>query len=80
MRDIYAEYRQGKITWDEAYLTANNIAATAASNPETPFEETDYWATQMESLAVDAAESLMKMLGYKQREDGVLYMDSGNIE
>jgi len=28
----------------------------------------------MESLAVDAAEILMKMLGYSQREDGVFLM------
>ena len=73
MRDVYAEYRQGMISWEEAYFTANNIAATVSNNPNNQVE-TDYWATQMESLAVDAAESLMKMLGYSQREDGVFFM------
>ena len=73
MRDVYKEYRQGLITWDKAYLIANNIAATAASNPETPFEETDYWAKQMESLGVDAAEHFMRMLGYKQNDEGVFF-------
>jgi len=73
MRDVYKEYKQGLITWDEAYFIANNIAATSADSPNTPFEETDYWAKQMESLGVDAAEFIMKhLLGYKQNEDGIL--------
>ena len=71
MRDVYKEYRQGLISWEEAYFTANNIAATASSNPELPFEETDYWASQMESLGVDAAEQLMLLLGYTQNADGL---------
>ena len=70
MRDVFKEYRLGLISWEEAYFIANNIAATASSNPELPFEETDYWARQMESLGVDAAELLMKLLGYKQNADG----------
>ena len=70
MRDVYAEYRQGKISWEEAYFTANNIAATVSNNPNNQ-EETDYWASQMESLGVDLAEMRMKELGYTQREDGV---------
>ena len=72
MRDIYAEYRQGLITWEEAYLTANNLAATVSSIPG-KIEETDYWASQMESLGVDLAENMMKKLGYRQREDGVFF-------
>ena len=31
MRDVYAEYRQGKVSWEEAYFTANNIAATVSN-------------------------------------------------
>ena len=73
MRDYYMEYKKGLISWDEAYLTVNNIASTVSDNPEMPFEETDYWCKQMESLAVDLAENMMKILGYKQKEDGVFY-------
>ena len=72
MRDVFAEYKLGKITWEEAYFTANNIAATVSGIPEKQ-EETEYWASQMESLGVDLAERMMKQLGYKQREDGVLF-------
>ena len=77
MRDVYAEYRQGKITLEEAYFTANNIAATVSNNPNNQ-EETDYWASQMESLGVDLAEMRMKELGYAQREDGV-FIKNDNI-
>lgn len=72
MRDVYAEYRQGKITWEEAYFTANNIAATVSGIPNSQ-DETDYWASQMESLGVDLAEQRMKELGYAQDKDGVFY-------
>lgn len=27
MRDVYKEYKQGLISWDRAYCTANNEAA-----------------------------------------------------
>ena len=77
MRDLYKEYKQGLISWDEAYRTANNLAATASDNPGTPYEETDYWAKQMESLGIDAAESLMKLLGYHQNAQGILYRPEG---
>lgn len=73
MRDVYAEYRQGKISWEEAYFTANNIAATVSNNPNNQ-EETDYWASQMESLGVDLAEMRMKELGYLQTAEGVFIM------
>ena len=74
MRDVYSEYKQGLITWEEAYFTANNIAATASENPELSFEETDYWCKQMESLGVDASEMIMKcVFGYKQSSEGVFY-------
>ena len=71
MRDLYKEYRKGMISWDEAFMIANNNAALASSNPYTPFEETDYWAKQMESLGVDAAEHMMLLLGYKQSPNGL---------
>lgn len=70
MRDVYKEYRQGKITWEEAYFTANNIAATVSNMPGNE-EETEYWARQMESLGVDLAEIEMRKLGYSQDSDGV---------
>lgn len=74
MRDVYIEYKQGLITWKEAYFIANNIAATASSNADLPFEETEYWCKQMESLAVDAAEYMMiTKYGYMQNADGVFY-------
>jgi len=71
MRDIYAEYRQGLISWEVAYFTANNIAATVSSSITAPEEETEYWCKQMESLGVDAAEFLMKKIGYKQDKNGI---------
>ena len=74
MRDIYAEYKQGLISWDEAYFTANNLAATASSSPTAPKGETEYWCRQMESLAIDAVEMLMKKVyGYNQNKDGLFY-------
>ena len=74
MRDLYKEYKQGLITWEEAYFTANNIAATTSSNADLPFEETEYWCKQMESLSVDAAEIIMKIIfGYKQNSDGAFF-------
>lgn len=72
MRDLYAEYRHGLITWEEAYFTANNLAATVSDIPG-KIEETDYWASQMERLGVDLAELMMKKIGYNQREDGVFF-------
>ena len=71
MRDLFREYRQGKITWDEAYATANNIAATTSSIPGTRDEEIEWWASQMDSLGQDAAEHLMKLLGYTEDTMGV---------
>ena len=71
MRDVYREYVEGQITWDEAYAIANNLAATASEDPESEQDEVDWYASQMESLAVDAAEHLMELLGYKQDSIGV---------
>ena len=71
MRNVYMEYLQGKITWDEAYATANNIAATTSSIPGTKEEEVEWWTSQMDSLGQDAAEHLMKLLGYKENSMGV---------
>lgn len=64
MRDVFKEYRMGLISWDEAYFIANNNAATI-------IPETEYWASQMESLGIDASEKLMNLLGYKQDKDGI---------
>ena len=36
-----------------------------------PYEETDYWCSQMESLGVDLAERIMLRLGYTQDIDGL---------
>ena len=63
MRNVFEEYRQGILRWDAAFAIANNSAATAT-------EHTDYWADQMDSLAVDAACRIMDMLGYKQNQNG----------
>lgn len=67
MRNVFEEYRQNLISWDEAYAIANNNAASSNL-------DTDYWADQMESLGVDAAEHLMTLLGYKQNDEGKYYM------
>jgi hypothetical protein len=73
MRDVYREYKENKISWDEAFLIANNLAATACVDPETEESETDFYASQMESLGVDAAEHIMTLLGYKQDNSGIYF-------
>ncbi len=80
MRDVFKEYRQGLISWDEAFAIANNMAATASENPCSPDGETDYWADQMDSLGGDAAEHLMKLLGYKQNENGIYFKPGEVVE
>ena len=64
MRNVFEEYRQGLISWDEAFFIANNNAATSTM-------DTDYWADQMDSLGVDAAIQIMELLGYKSNQEGV---------
>ena len=64
MRDVFKEYRQGLISWDEAFFIANNNAAACSG-------DTDFWADQMDSLGCDAAEKIMEFLGYKRDEEGV---------
>lgn len=64
MRDVYKEYKQGLISWDIAYFTANNEAALCKGN-------VDYWADQMDSLGCEAAEHLMSMLGYTHGDEGI---------
>ncbi len=71
MRDLYSEYKIGLISWDTAYFIANNLAATISENPSIEYAETDYWAKQMESLGIDAAERIMSLLGYTQDENGL---------
>lgn len=66
MRDVFREYREGFISWDEAFAIANNNAATI-----TP--ETDYWAKQMENLGVDADVHIMDLIGYKQNDKGIYF-------
>lgn len=72
MRDVYKEYKQGLISWGEAYLTANNLAALS-SDGFMPTEETEYWCKQMESLGIETAEEKMNMLGYEKDQRGVFY-------
>lgn len=71
MRDVFEEYKMGLITWDEAYRIANNNAATAADVGNS--DEVDYWVKMMNDLGVDLAEQFMKMLGYKQNDDGAFF-------
>ena len=73
MRDLFVEYRTGLISWDEAYCIANNMASTTAMQVKGAPREVDYWTSQMESLAVDLAEGLMKTLGYKQNKAGAYF-------
>lgn len=79
MRDLYREYLEGKISWDEAYRTANNCAATASGDIELEEGEVDFYAGQMESLGIDAAEKLMDLLGYSQDKDGMYYKPGETI-
>ena len=60
MRDVFKEYKQGKISWDKAFCIANNKASLCNEN-------TDYWADQMDSLGCEAAEQLVPELDFKQR-------------
>ena len=77
MRDVYAEYKSGLISWEEAYRIANNNAAIVSGTiSDTSSVETDYWCCQMESLGVDIAEIIMLKLGYRQDADGVLHKAS----
>ena len=69
MRDVYKEYKQGLINWDEAFMIANNNAASMES-------DTEFWAAQMDSLGCDAAVYIMKLLGYKQDDVG-MYLGRG---
>ena len=64
MRNVFKEYRQGLISWDEAFFIANNNAATSTM-------DTDYWADQMDSLGVDAAVQIMELLGYESDQEGI---------
>ena len=79
MRDPYAEYKAGLISWDKAYAIANNNAAKLSNLPNTE-EEVDYWCEQMESLAVEAACSMMTLLGYKEDEDGAYYKPGDEMD
>ena len=80
MRDPFVEYRKGLLSWDEAYCLANNMAATTSDSITTESSEVDYWASQMESLAVDLAENLMKTLGYKQNDAGAYFKPGTEVE
>lgn len=73
MRDVYSEYKQGLISWEEAYLIANNKAATLSNRLNTSQEVIEFWVQQMESLGVDAADSIMKSLGYTENFVGEYY-------
>ena len=64
MRNVFEEYRQGLISWDEAFFIANNSAAASTM-------DTDYWADQMESLGVDAAVQIMELIGYESDSEGI---------
>lgn len=71
MRDVFKEYRQGLISWDEAFFIANNNAATGSG-------DTDFWADQMDNLGFDAAEKIMEFLGYKHGEKGLYLVRESN--
>jgi len=73
MRNPFREYRNGKISWDEAFALANNMASTTSLRITSDDDETNYWAEQMDCLAVDLACDLMKTLGYKQNEAGAFF-------
>lgn len=68
MRDVFREYLEDKISWDEAYAIANNISATGSDE-----EEVEFYTKQMEYLGVEAAGKLMDLLGYTQDSVGVYF-------
>ena len=72
-RDVFKEYRQGLLSWDEAFCIANNLAATACSEEDTEEIDVEWYTSQMESLGVDLACGLMTTLGYKQDKSGVYF-------
>ena len=79
MRDVFKEYRQGLLSWDEAFCIANNLAATACTEAVNDEIETEFYTKQMESLGVDAAEQIMKLLGHKEDDSGIYYKpDAGD--
>ena len=69
MRDLFREYRQGKITWDEAYATANNIAATTSSLPGTRDEELP--SVLSDEGLVEALLNLLKETDLGNRTGGI---------
>lgn len=73
MRDVFKEYRQGLLSWDEAFCIANNLAATACTEAVNDALETEFYTKQMESLGVDAGEHIMRLLGYKEDDSGIYY-------
>lgn len=73
-RNVYKEYKQGLICWDEAYKIASNNAATTVDDDlpgAAPIEETEYWTEQMDFLAESLAESFMETLGYYRDKKGI---------
>ncbi len=78
-RDVFKEYRQGLLSWDEAFCIANNLSATACIEPETEEDDVAFYTAQMESLGVDLACGLMTTLGYKQDNNGVYFKPGESI-
>ena len=48
-------------------------AASLSNKLNTPQEVVEFWVQQMESLGVDAADDIMKSLGYVEDLTGVLH-------
>ena len=63
MRNVFEEYLQGMITWNEAFAVAN------------PTSHTDYWADQMESLAVNVAGLVMTKLSCLEDSNGKYFKE-----
>lgn len=69
MRNVFEEYKKGKITWDEAYRIANNNAAKASEDGSGV--KVQHWTKMMYELGVDLSDQFMKTLGYQQDSLGV---------
>ena len=74
MRDLFKEYRLGLISWEEAFITANNLSANSSISAAS-YEETDYWASKLERLSFDISEQIIARLGYVEDNNGLYHKD-----
>lgn len=70
MEDLFKMYRCGLISWENTYVKASNHMVLASEKGYT--DDVEYWISQVQSLAEDAANMLIKRFGYYETEEGIL--------